>query len=287
MSDRRHLLQALGGLACAPLSLALPRAAQASDEAPRLVSIHGSITEIIYQLEAQQLLVGTDTTSTYPAAATRTAKVGYLRQLSAEGLLSLKPSAILGTDEAGPPAVLAQLRQAGVPLKLVDVKHRFEDLLEKVTLAGAATRKQAAAQALAADLQKNWQAVRQRTAQRQGNGPRVLFLMAHGPSPSIAGQDTAAHAMLTYAGARNAMAEINGWRSLNAESAVQARPDWIVTTHESVAMLGGPQKFWQLPGLALTPAGRQQRLLTFDTMALLGFGPRCPTALDELQRALA
>lgn len=295
---RRRLLQAIGGLATLPMSLGTAQqafAASPSGDAhgePRLVSIHGSLTEVVYLLQAQHMLVGTDTTSTHPAAANRTPKVGYLRQLSAEGLLSLRPNAVLGTDEAGPPAVLAQLRQAGVPLRLVNIKHRFEDLMEKVRLAGEATRRQAAAQALSADLQNRWQATQQKVARRNAAapgyaGPRVLFIMAHGPAPMLAGTDTGAHAMLGYAGARNAMAEVQGWRALNAESAVQARPDWIVTTQESVSALGGLPKFWQLPGLSMTPAGRQQRVLIFDTMALLGFGPRMPAALDELQQGLA
>ncbi len=292
-ANRRHLLQAIGGLAALPMTLgplqqafAATPSADAAGE-PRLVSIHGSLTEVVYLLEAQHMLVGTDTTSTHPAAANRTPKVGYLRQLSAEGLLSLKPNAVLGTDEAGPPAVLAQLKQAGVPLRLVSVKHRFEDLLEKVSLVGEATRRPAAAQALSADLQKRWQATQQKVARRHANSaPRVLFIMAHGPAPMLAGTDTGAHAMLAYAGARNAVAEVQGWRALNAESAVQARPDWIVTTQESITALGGLPKFWQLPGLSMTPAGRQQRVLSFDTMALLGFGPRMPTALEALQQGL-
>jgi len=293
--NRRRLLQTIGGwggLATLPIGTAQQAfAASPSGDAagePRLVSIHGSLTEVVHLLEAQHMLVGTDTTSTHPAAANRTPKVGYLRQLSAEGLLSLRPNAVLGTDEAGPPAVLAQLRQAGVPLKLVNVKHRVEDLLEKVSLVGEATRRQAAAQALSADLQKQWQATQQKVARRDGaSAPRVLFIMAHGPAPMLAGTDTGAHAMLSYAGVRNAMAEVQGWRALNAESAVQARPDWIVTTQESVAALGGLPKFWQLPGLGMTPAGRQQRVLSFDTMALLGFGPRMPTALEALRQGLA
>lgn len=295
--SRRHLLQAIGGLgalATLPLSLGPVQDAFAATPPshapaePRLVSIHGSLTEIVYLLEAQHLLVGTDTTSTHPAAANRTPKVGYLRQLSAEGLLSLRPNAVLGTDEAGPPAVLAQLRQAGVPLRLVSAKHRFEDLIEKVSLVGEATRRQSLAQALSADLHQRWQATLQKVARRHGaNAPRVLFIMAHGPAAMLAGTDTGAHAMLGYAGARNTMAEVQGWRALNAESAVQARPDWVVTTQESVSALGGLQKFWQLPGLAMTPAGRQQRLLSFDTMALLGFGPRMPSALEALQQGLA
>lgn len=289
--NRRRVLQAAGGMAALPLWLAGSGEATAAtpEGEPRLVSIHGSLTEIVYLLGAQHLLVGTDTTSTHPVEASRTPKVGYLRQLSAEGLLSLRPTTVLGTDEAGPPAVLAQLRQAGVPLQLVPVRHRFEDVLDKVRLVGEATRKPAAARELSQRLQARWQATQQKVARASGqasSAPRVLFVMAHGPAPMLAGADTGAHAMLVHAGARNAMAEVNGWRPLNAESTVQARPDWVVTTNESVSALGGVEQLWRLPGLALTPAARQQRLLSFDTMALLGFGPRMPMALEALQQGL-
>ena len=285
--NRRQVLQAAIALPWS-MSVAHPAFATGATASPRLVSVHGSLTEIAYLLDAQHLLVGTDTTSTHPAAASRTPKVGYLRQLSAEGLLSLRPTAVLGTDEAGPPTVLAQLRQAGVPLRLVKVTHRFEDVLEKVRLVGAASQRQEAAQALSADLLERWQASRRRVTQgAHPRAPRVLFIMAHGPAAMLAGTDTGAHAMLVNAGAHNALAGVQGWRSLNAESAVQARPDWVVTTDESVAALGGLDKLWQLPGLALTPAGRQRRVLSFDTMALLGFGPRTPAALEALREGLA
>ena len=74
------------------------------------MTISGAITEVVYALGAEGQLVGTDTTSLFPAAAQKTPKVGYLRQLSAEGILSLKPDAVIATSEAGPPVVLDQLR---------------------------------------------------------------------------------------------------------------------------------------------------------------------------------
>ena len=101
---------------------------QNQGKAPRLVTVSGAITEIVYLLGAEAQLVGTDTTSLFPVAAQKTAKVGYMRQLSAEGLLSLKPDAIIATTEAGPPVVLDQIRSAGVKVELIPVDHTWAEV---------------------------------------------------------------------------------------------------------------------------------------------------------------
>lgn len=266
------------------------QAAQADTHAPRLISLSGGMTEVVYRLGAERWLVATDTTSTYPAAAARTTKVGYLRQLSAEGVLSLRPSALLGTHEAGPPAVLAQLRQAGVPLLLVQASHDFTELRHKVQAVAQASGLQAQGRALLAELQGPWDAVLARIeAERQAHraSRKVLFVLAHGSTPMLAGAGTAAHAMLSLAGAHNALGSSPGYRPLTAEAVVQARPDIILTTTESVAAAGGLDRFWGHPGLAYTPAATRQALRQFDAMALLGFGPRLPEMLDTLHRGLA
>ena len=100
----------------------------------RIVSLGGALTEVVYLLGAQGQLVGTDTTSLFPEAALKTAKVGYMRQLSAEGLLSLKPDAVVGTTEAGPPVVLDQVRSAGVRVELVAADHSWDEVRRKVAL---------------------------------------------------------------------------------------------------------------------------------------------------------
>lgn len=255
---------------------------------PRLVTVHSSLTETVYRLGAGELLVGTDTTSTFPEAANHTRKVGYMRTLSAEGLLALRPTAVLATDDAGPPVVLAQLKQAGVPVHVLRSTLRFDDVLEKVRLVAQLTQREAQGRALAATLQAQWQAVQGRLAsQRAAGAPRVMFVMAHGGGAMTAGRETSAHAMLQLAGARNALEQVHGFKALNAESVVLAQPDVVLTTTESLAFLGGPERLWQQAGLAQTPAARRQRLVALDGMALLGFGPRMPEALDQLQRQLS
>ena len=287
---RRLLLQG----AAASVGLWQAGLVRAQNGAPRLISLSGGMTEVVYRLGAEGLLVGTDTTSTYPAAALRTPKVGYMRQLSAEGVLALRPTALLGTNEAGPARVLDQLKSAGLPLHLVQADHSFEELRNKIRVAAQASGRVDAGRALEADLHSQWQAALRKVAQSeqqrrtQGHAERkVLFLMAHGGRPQGAGTDTAAHAMMSFAGVRNVLSGGSGYQALTAEAVAQAAPDIILTTQDSVDASGGLQRFWEFPGLAFTPAGRQQRLVVLDSMALLGFGPRLPQTLDELRQQLA
>lgn len=280
--------QGLQALAIAPLLGLGTGPLRAGQTTPRLVSVHSSLTETIYRLGAQDTLVGTDTTSTFPEAAQHTRKVGYMRTLSAEGLLALQPTAVLATDDAGPPVVLAQLRQTGVPVHLVPSTWRFDDVLTKVRLVAQLTGRVAQGRALAAELQAEWQAVQARQPSvRTQAAPRVMFVMAHGGGAMTAGRDTPAHAMLQLAGARNALEQVSGYRALNAESVVLAQPDVVLTTTESLTFLGSAERLWQQAGLLHTPAARQQRLVAVEGMSLLGFGPRMPSVLNQLQQQLA
>ncbi|MBV8617234.1 MAG: ABC transporter substrate-binding protein [Curvibacter sp.] len=261
------------------------RWAAAAPAGRRLVCLSGAITEVAYALGAGPDLVGTDTTSTYPEAALKTPKVGYLRQLSAEGLLSLRPDRVLGTTEAGPATVLAQLREAGVLVELVQADHSWDEVRRKVELVGRASGREDQARALWTRLQAQWSTVQQEVARAQGQ-PRALFILSHGGAPQVAGRGTAADAVLRLAGARNVMDQFEGYRPLTAEAMASAAPEVLVTTTQGLEAQGGGPRFWQRPELALTPAARRQALVTLEASHLLGFGPRLPEAIAELARGL-
>jgi len=253
--------------------------------ARRLVTLGGAVTEVVYALGAEGLLVATDTTSLYPEAATRTAKVGYLRQLSAEGLLSLKPDAVVGAGEAGPAIVLEQLRVAGVRVELIPATHDMAEVLAKVRAVGQATGRLPQAQALAQRLQQEWQAARVQVA-RAAVRPRALFILSHSGTPMVAGQGTAAHALLEMAGAQNMVQAFQGYRPLTAEAMAAAAPQVIVNTTQGIETLGGVDAFWQRPELALTPAFARRALVAMEASHLLGFGPRLPSAVRTLHAQL-
>ncbi|MDB5848137.1 MAG: transporter substrate-binding protein [Rhodoferax sp.] len=285
-SHRRALLRRISaGAGAIGLAAALPLRAQAF--APRLVTIGGAITEIVYLLGAEAQLVGTDTTSLYPAAALKTAKVGYMRTLSAEGLLSLRPDAVIGTTEAGPPVVIDQLRSAGVKVDLIVADHSWAEVQRKIVAVGRGAGRESQARDLQGRLDADWAAVQKEVAQRTGRKPRVLFILAHGASPQVAGENTAADAMLRFAGGSNVMAGFQGYRPMTAEAMAAAAPDVVLTTTQGIEAQGGVDKFWARPELALTPAFKRRALVHLDALALIGFGPRLPGTVRTLAQKLA
>ena len=281
---RRRSLQ---GLTVAAGGWALSASAWAQEltstpaPARRLISLSGALTELVYLLQAQQLLVGTDTTSLFPAAAQQTPKVGYVRQLSAEGLLSLQPDVVIGTSEAGPKVVLDQIRQAGVRVSLVPAEHSWSEVQRKVQLVGRETGRVAQAQSLQQQLDAEWGAV-QRQVARATRRPRALFILSHSGSPMVAGLGTAAQALMGYAGLTNTITEFQGYRALTAEALASAAPDVIINTSQGIDAVGGEAAFWRRPELALTPAFAKKALVSMEASWLLGFGPRLPEAVRTL-----
>ncbi len=253
---------------------------------PRLVTISGGITEMVYALGAESQLVGTDTTSLYPAAALKTPKVGYMRQLSAEGLLSLKPDAVIATTEAGPSVVLDQIRTAGVKVELVVADHTWGEVQRKLQAVGRAAARESQARTLQARLDAEWASVQQRVAASTKPKPRVLFILSHSASPQVSGEKTGADAMIRFAGGVNCLSGFEGYRPMTAEAMAAAAPDFILTTNESIEAHGGVEKFWTRPELALTPAYKRRALVTMDALQLIGFGPRLPAAVRDIHEKL-
>ncbi len=274
--SRRHWMLAAGAAAGTALASA--------QDARRLVSVGGALTETLYALGAQADLVGVDTTSLHPAAAQALPSVGYARSLSAEGVLSLRPTLVVATEDAGPPAVLRQLEAARVPLAVLHGDHRIEGVLARTQRLAELSGRVDQGRVLLAALQRDWQTAQQRVARLAVTTPRVLFVLSHSPGQArVAGRDTAADAMLRYAGAANALGgSFSGYKPLTPEGAIAAAPDVILATDQGLAAAGGIDGLLRLPGLAQTPAGRQRRVAALDALWLLGFGPRLPQATAAL-----
>jgi iron complex transport system substrate-binding protein len=271
----------------AAVLLGLAWTACAAAEVPRrVVAVGGAVTEIVYALGAGERLVAADSTSTFPPEARKLPRVGYMRSLSAEGVLSMAPQLVVATSDAGPPTVLRQIRDAGVRLEVLANGHSMESLRTNVRAVAAVLGTPQRGADLDARIAAEWRAVEQQVA-RYPTRPRVLFLLAHSTNNAmISGEGTAADAMIRLAGGVNAFASVNGYKPLTAEAVVAAAPEVILITKEGMTTIGGPAELFARPGLALTPAGTARRVVALDALYLIGFGPRLPQAVRELAARL-
>ncbi len=278
--SRRRLLLAAGAVPFVGASGAKAQAVR------RAISVGGAVTEIVYAVGAGSALVGADSTSTFPAPAEKLPRVGYMRQLSAEGVLALKPELLVATAEAGPPAVLTQIESTGVAVRRLAVRHSIESLRDNVRDVAALFGAADGGRRVTAEIDAQWAKARARVAAAAGK-PRVLFVLAHGGgAPMVAGEGTAAEAMIAYAGGVNAVRGMQGYKPLTAEAALAAAPDFILITQQGLDEAGGIDRLLTRPGLALTPAGKARRVVVMDALVLLGFGPRMPSAVLDLASRL-
>jgi iron complex transport system substrate-binding protein len=250
----------------------------------RIVSVGSAVTETVFALGAGDLVVGVDTSSLFPEAATKRPQVGYQRTLAAEGLLTLKPSLVLAAGEAGPPAVLEQLRGAGVRIEVMPLDPTVEGAKARITKIAAllGLSPGVALAELETDLGQARELVGKATTR-----PRVLVFYARGTNTvHVFGKKTSADAMLALAGADNAIAELEGSKALTAEAIISAKPDILLLPTRGLESLGGVEGLLKVPGVAETPAGKARRVLTMDDLLLLGFGPRTGKAALELASKL-
>src|SRR5690606_7314984 len=212
-------------------------------------------------------LVGVDTSSLHPGSVTRLPKIGYQRQLSAEGVLSLSPSLILASEESGPPPVMAQLRASGTSLFVVPTEHTVDGAKATVRTLGTLLEREDAARALVEAMERDLASARDLHPSDDTTRPRVLFIYARGQGTlNVAGEATAGDVMIGLAGGVNAVRGFEGYRPLTAESVVSAAPDVILMTRMGSESVGGGDSVFELPGLALTPAARTRRLVVMDDL---------------------
>ena len=283
-------MQRLNSLFALCASLLVCSSVMAAEPLPqRWISSGGSLSEWVVALGGESRLVGVDSTSQHPQSLRALPGIGYQRQLAAEGVLMLRPDVLIGSEEMGPPPVLAQLRGAGVRVEMLSAKADLASLqanLQRIgTLLGEPQR---AAQAFAVyqqrlQLQADWLL----NAQRQQAVPGVLLLLGHaGGSPMAGGKETSADWLIERAGGRN-LASHSGYQALSSEALLALDPEVVIIADRSLAGDAAREALLQQnPALASTRAARNRRLLTLDpTLLVGGLGPRLPDGLAALSAA--
>lgn len=292
ISTNRRAMLRLALLAACGLSLAgasVHAAGMAAQENNRIVAIGGSITEIVYALGGADRLVAVDTTSVHPPEALKTKKsVGYMRALSPEGLVAVRPSMILAIPGAGPDNALAVVKAAGVPFVTIPDAYTGGGIVAKIRAVAEALGADKAGECLANHVSAQLREAKQFVARlgTDGKPARVMFVLsiANGRA-MVAGGNTAADGIITLAGARNAIADFDGYKAVNDEAIVAANPDAVLVMRRAGEDIKADTLF-AMPAFQRVAAAKARKLIAMDGLYLLGFGPRTAGAVRDLASAL-
>ncbi|MFB7589145.1 hemin ABC transporter substrate-binding protein [Streptomyces sp. NPDC056169] len=276
----------------APVAPRLPVTVPSADgravavtSADRIVPLSGSLNEIVFTLGLGGKVVARDITATFEQAA-ELPVVTRAHDVSAESVLSLRPTVVLAESTTGPAEAIAQIRDAGVPLVVVKPAKELADVGTRIDAVAAALGVRDSGTALKERTQERIDAVRKGIPAREEK-PRVAFLYVRGSAAVylLGGAESGASSLLEAAGAVDAGKE-SGLRKdftpLTSEALAQAAPDAILVMSKGLDSVGGIDGLVKIPGVAQTPAGAGKRVVTVDDGVLLNYGPRTDQVLKSL-----
>ena len=242
----------------------------------RIVVAGGSITEILFFLNESKNIVAVDTTSNYPEDAKNFPSIGYVRALSAEGVLSLNPTLIIGEKDMGPENVLEQLKKTKIELRVLDEKNSIKGIEDKIScIANILGKNKNDNFTKNISLEKSVSKLKIISkANSKKNIRGLVILMMQGTSPVVAGRNTSGGDFLKMIGSKNTMSSFEGWKPAGKEAILLSNPNFILITKRATKNYGSLNSFLKESGIEMTEAARTQNVFSLDGMSFLGFGPR-------------
>ncbi|MCX5225873.1 ABC transporter substrate-binding protein [Streptomyces sp. NPDC006553] len=251
----------------------------------RIVPLSGSLNEIVFTLGLGPNVVARDITATFEQAG-RLPVVTRAHDVSAESVLSLKPTVVIAEGTTGPAEAIAQIRDAGIPLVVVKPAKALTDVGTRIDAVAAALGVPDSGTALRKRTQERIDAVRKGIPAREEK-PRVAFLYVRGSAAVylLGGAESGASSLLEAAGAIDAGKEsglTKDFTPITSEALAKAAPDAVLVMSKGLASVGGIDGLVKVPGVAETPAGADRRVVTVDDGVLLNYGPRTDQVLKSL-----
>ncbi|VVM91257.1 Vitamin B12-binding protein [Pseudomonas fluorescens] len=206
------------------LAVLLALSAQAL-AAERVVSLAPSLSEIVAELGAANVLVGVLDGGDRPAALANVSSVGHYGQLDMERLLSLRPDLILLWPGSVGPAQREQLQRLNIPVYVAE-PHSLEQLTTQVQAIAEQLGRAEAGRQLAAQLRQRLVELRQRY--QRAEPLRVFYQVWDQPLYTVGGGQIISDA-LTVCGARNVFDDLKlPAPQVSIESVLQRDPEMIL-----------------------------------------------------------
>ncbi|MER8258368.1 heme/hemin ABC transporter substrate-binding protein [Streptomyces albidoflavus] len=257
------------------------------EDTSRVVPLTGSLNEIVFTLGLGEQVVARDITATFEQAADLPV-VTRAHDVSAESVLSLKPTVVLADTTTGPAEAISQIRDAGIPLVVLDPPKELDDIGPRIEAVAGALGVAGAGKALVERTEQRIDKVRADVPDLPAaDRPRVAFLYLRGSASVylLGGRESGAGSLLEAAGALDAGKE-SGLRkdftAITSEALAKAAPDAILVMAKGLKSVDGVDGLVKIPGVAETPAGMDRRVVSIDDGVLLNYGPRTDQVLADL-----
>lgn len=247
-----------------------------ADNSSRITVAGGSITEILFFLGYERNIIAVDITSNYPEETKEYPSIGYVRNLSAEGILSLKPTLIIGEDDMGPPSVIEQIKRTGLNINIIKENHTSEGIVQKIECIGKIINKENHTHLLIDELiNPSIKELKKISANPILADIKVMFILnMDSGTPVVSGRETSANGFIEMTGATNAFDSFDGWKPVGTESIINASPDYILISNRGAHSYADLDKLFDHPAIKYTPAAKNRNIIALDGMEMLGFGPR-------------
>jgi iron complex transport system substrate-binding protein len=243
----------------------------------RIVSVSKQLTEIIFAVGGDTALVGVDISSTWPPAAKKITAVGYHRALNSEGIISLNPTAVWNDGNWGPQPTIEQLKKVGILLRQFDGGATIDSTKQLIRQVAAEFHHPKAGDSICDRLDRDM-ARADSLRKTYANQPPLKVLVIHfGQAANqyfVLSHRGTQQQMLEWAGALNVADTAQKWKNLSAEVIAKSQPDVILATDYGFDLQGSLEKFKQLPGVALSPAAKNNRIYRIEEHDLVYLGPR-------------
>lgn len=264
----------------------------------RIVSLSKHLTEMVFALGKGHDIVACDLSSTYPDSAKLLKTVGYHRALNPEGIIAMNPDLVIHSNDIGPENVLPQIINAGLNVKAFGSANSIDSAKALLTTLGkffgeeqkadSINKKLDADMAKAAELlsQKNIKDTPSVMIIHFGRANNVYFVMS-GRKSAKGDANGVGDMLIKLAGGKIAQYDAKGARQISAEAVAEANPDIIIATDFGYDQMGSMDKFISgVPGVSLTNAGKNKRIIRFEEHDLVYFGPRTGENIIKLMNLI-
>lgn len=255
------------------------------EEPKAIVSMIPSNTEIAYELGLGDKMVGVSDFDNYPKETAEVEKIGG-QEFNVEKIISLNPDVVLAHESgvAVGEAGLQQVRDAGIPVYVVQEATSFDEVYETISIIGQATGATEEAETLVSDMEAEVAEVKEQASAVEE--PKSVFVEV-GSTPDIytTGSGTFIDEMLDIINAENIAADQEGWVSMDPEAIVDANPEVIIST-EGAYVPDAVEKIKARSGFAEVAAVKEEEVYNVDSDQVTRSGPRLTAGLMELAKTV-